>query len=146
MADAQLKLSRRALLGAALASPALSSHPGRDPGSMNTAVRAGAAAVFMGPGFRRDDLTWGKALARFQAADTALAAAARTSDEDLYDRLGTRHERALQRLLRTPAPTIAALALKLDLALYEDALEFLGDEAAMKALKQDARRLAAATS
>ena len=38
---------------------------------------------------------------------------------------------------------MAALATKLDLALYDDALEFLGSAAAMRTLKQDAHRLAA---
>ena len=33
MADAQLKLSRRALLGAACAASVLQRHPGLDPGS-----------------------------------------------------------------------------------------------------------------
>ena len=66
---------------------------------------------------------WDHALKKYQKAEAALAAAAHTDDEALYDRLGTRHERALQRLLRTPAPTVAALALKLDLALYERAEE-----------------------
>jgi hypothetical protein len=83
-------------------------------------------------------------LSRYQKAEAALAAAAHTEDEDLYDRLGARHDRALQRLLRAPAPHLAALAAKLDLALDERAGEFIGDAAAMKALKQDARRLAAA--
>jgi hypothetical protein len=75
--------------------------------------------------------------------ETALTAAAHTQDEAQYDRLGTRHEAALQRLLLTPAPTIAALALKLDVALYERAEEFLGGAPAMRALKQDAHRLSA---
>src|SRR3954470_2841340 len=113
---------------------------------MNTLAGAGDAAVFMGPGLRRDDLGWDKALARFRAADSALAAAAHTEDEDLYDRLGIRHERALQRLLRTPAPTVAALALKLDLALDERAGECIGDSVAMKELKRDANRLAASAA
>jgi hypothetical protein len=85
-------------------------------------------------------------LALFKKADAALAAAVHTEDEDLYDRLGVRHERALQRLLRTPAPHLAALAAKLDLALDERTVEFFGDAAAMKALKQDARRLASLRS
>jgi hypothetical protein len=85
---------------------------------------------------------WDRALARFQRAEAALAAAAQTEDEALYDRLGARHDIALRRLLRTPAPHLAALALKLDLALDERSLEFAGDAAAMKALKDDARRLA----
>jgi hypothetical protein len=86
---------------------------------------------------------WDRALKKYQKAEAALVAAAQTQDEALYDRLGDRHEAALQRLLRTPAPTVAALATKLDLALYEDAVEYIGDAAAMRALKQDARRLAA---
>jgi hypothetical protein len=57
-----------------------------------------------------------------------------------------RHDRALQRLLLTPAPTVAALATKLDLAFYEAAVEFTGDLAAMRALKQDARRRAASAA
>jgi hypothetical protein len=84
---------------------------------------------------------WDRALKKYQKAEAALAAAAHTEDEALYDRLGTRHEAALQRLLLTPAPSAAALALKLDLALYDAAVEFVADLAAMQAIKQDAHRL-----
>jgi hypothetical protein len=63
-----------------------------------------------------EEAKWKRALARFRRAAAALAAAAHSEDEDLYDRLGERHEDALQTLLRTPAPDVAALALKLDLA------------------------------
>jgi hypothetical protein len=31
------------------------SHPGLDPGSMNTLLRGLSQSVFMGPGVRRDD-------------------------------------------------------------------------------------------
>jgi hypothetical protein len=86
---------------------------------------------------------WDRALKKYQKAEAALAAAVHTEDQALYDRLGDRHDRAVQRLLLTPAPTIAALALKLDLALYERACEFTADLPAMRALKQDARRLCA---
>ena len=89
---------------------------------------------------------WDRALARFQEAESALDAAARTPDESLYDRLGARHDRALRRLLRTPAPDLPALAAKLDLALDERSLEFAGDSAAMNAIKRDARRLASSRS
>jgi hypothetical protein len=85
---------------------------------------------------------WDRAFARLQKAQAALDAAAQTPDEDLYDRLGARHTRALSRLLLTPAPDLPALAAKLDLALDERSGEFFGDEAAMKAIKSDARRLA----
>ena len=151
MVDGQHKLSRRALLGAVCASPLIPRHPGLDPGSMNTVVGEPDAAVFMDSGFRRNDGEgqgdeWHRALARFDAAQAALDAAESEPDEEVYDRLGARHEVALQRLLRTPAPTLAALARKLDLALDERSGEYFGDEAAMKALKQDARRLAAAAA
>ena len=85
---------------------------------------------------------WTRALARFDAAEAALAEAAGAPDE-VYDPIGARHEVALQHLLRTPAPDAAALARKLELALDERAGEFFGDEAAMKAIKRDARRIAA---
>jgi hypothetical protein len=115
MAAGQHKLSRRALLGAALSSPLILSgaepgrspvskdaplvrHPGLDPGSMNTALVQPDTAVFMGSGFRRNDDTVtvrDRALIRFQKAQAALDAAAGIPDEDLYDRLGARHDRAL---------------------------------------------------
>ena len=81
---------------------------------------------------------------RFQKADTALAALAGTPDEDLYDRAGTRHDRALVRLLRTPAPHAAALADKIDLLIAHRAWEFRAADACLAALSSDARRLARA--
>ena len=174
MADADLKLSRRALLGAAFAGPVLtaverpvlSRHPGqgshqsttlmgsRDPGStvssssLSSSPAAAAEGRWMPDQVRHDDAgrgqgkaRWSRALACFRRAEAALAAAGGTPNEDLYDRLGARCHRALTRLLHTPAPDVAALALKLDLVLYEAAGEFLGEPAAMRALKQDARRL-----
>jgi hypothetical protein len=79
------------------------------------------------------------------AAEAALAAAA-GADDDVYDPIGARHEVAFQRLLRTPAPDAAALARKLELALDERAGEFFGDQAAMRAIKRDARRIAASVA
>jgi hypothetical protein len=87
------------------------------------------------------EATWKRALTRYRRADAALAAVAGSEDEALYDRVGERHEDALQSLLRTPAPDVAALALKLDLALDERSLEYFGDLAGMQLLKADARRL-----
>jgi hypothetical protein len=150
MADGQHKLSRRALLGAVCAAPLLR-HPGLDPGSMNAVVVQPGAAVFMDSGFRRNDgegqssavTLWDRAFARFEKAQAALDAAAHSPDDDLYDRLGIRHDRAMRRLLRTPAPNLPALAAKLELALDERSGEFFGDSADMKAIKNDARRLIA---
>jgi hypothetical protein len=145
MADGQHKLSRRALLGAVCVAP-LVRHPGLDPGSMNTGSNQADTAAFMDSGFRRNDgmaAIWDRAFAALQKAQAALDAAAHTADEDLYDRLGARHDRALGRLLRTPSPDLPALTAKLELALDERTVEFFGDSAAMKAIKRDARRLAA---
>jgi hypothetical protein len=89
-------------------------------------------------------VAWSRALARFQAADAALAALAHTPDEDLYDRAGTRHDRALVRLLRTPAPHAAALADKIDLLIAHQAWEFRAGDACLAALSADARRIAMA--
>jgi hypothetical protein len=100
----------------------------------------------MDSGVRRNDEVaaagWSRALACFAAAEAALAGAAGASDA-VYDRLGSRHEAALQRLLKTPAPDLAGLVRKLELALDERSGEFFGDEAAMRAIKRDARRIAA---
>lgn len=149
MAAAHLKLTRRALLAGACAAPLLPSAPpaaGRPPPSTfpPAGVPAGQGTATPPDGDARSFVVtnWDRALARFQKAEAALAAAAHTSDEARYDRLGDPHESALQRLLLTPAPDIAALALKLDLALYEPAEEFLAGAPAMRALKADARRLA----
>jgi hypothetical protein len=146
MADGQLKLSRRALLGAVCAAPVLaapSPSSRRRPGSPGDPL---GAPPPRDPGLRRDDeVRWQKALARLRAAQAALAAAEK-GPETLYNRLGARHHSALARLLTTPAPDIAALAAKLDLALYDRAVEFTADAAAMKAIKRDAHRLAAAAA
>jgi hypothetical protein len=150
MADAHLSLTRRALLAGACTVP-LSRHSGLDPeatfSSPAPVKERWAPDQVRGDGEGGDGgesfvvTKWDRALEKYHNAEAALTAAAHTHDEALYDRLGTRHEAALQRLLRTPAPTIAALAAKLDLALYEAAVEFIGDLPAMRALKQDARRL-----
>lgn len=148
MAVGQHKLSRRALLGAVCAAPAVAVIPA-DAGIPGGRARSGSPR---GPGFelrsssaRRDDGRWERALAGFAAAEAALAAATGASDE-VYDPIGARHEAALRRLLRTPAPDVAALAKKLELALDERSGEFFGDEKAMRAVKRDARQLAAWTA
>jgi hypothetical protein len=143
MAAGQLSLTRRALLAGACAVPMLGV-AGNGPSSRRKPGSPGdpLSALPRGdPGFRRDDGRWERALARCRRTEAALEAAAHTENEALYDRLGDRHDAAQSRLLRTPAPDVAALAVKLDLALDERSLEFFGDRAAMQALKQDARRL-----
>jgi hypothetical protein len=85
---------------------------------------------------------WERAVAHLQRAETLLAAAGRTEDDDLYDRLGARLDCALVRLLLTPAPHLAALADKLDLLIAHQAWEFTAGEACLGALSADAHRLA----
>jgi hypothetical protein len=112
---------------------------------MNTAATPADTAVSLDPGFRRDDEAWQKALAAWRRADSALSAATHSEDEDLYDRLGARHDTALVRLLRTPAPDLSALADKLDLLAQHQAWELTFADAALAAMRRDARRLASAT-
>jgi hypothetical protein len=143
MAAGQLSLTRRALL-AACAAPALApaGAPCRRGLSTDAGVEDRRGADFLCPDDRLEG-TWNHALAYYRTCDDALAAAAHVEDEDLYDRLGERHDGALQALLGTPAPDIAALAMKLDLALDERTLEYFGDLASLQTLKADARRLSA---
>jgi hypothetical protein len=89
---------------------------------------------------------WDRALARFRRAEAALAAVAHTEDDDLYDRLLGRFNRALRALARTPAPHLAALSAKIDLAVDHELATLTGGEVCMAALKRDARRLAAVRS
>ena len=85
---------------------------------------------------------WHRAVAHLQRAETLLAAAGRTEDDDLYDRLGARHDRALVRLLLTPAPHLAALADKLDLLIAHQAWELTAGDSCLRSLSEDLRRLA----
>lgn len=144
MAVAQLNLSRRALLGAAFAAPVLGAIQGPALSTLPAAPAGqggeGAAPPAADPS--RTVTLWDRAKARFQQADAALVALAGTPDEDLYDRAGTRHDRALVRLLRTPAPHAAALADKLDLLIAHQAWELRAADSCLAALSADARRLA----
>ncbi len=48
---------------------------------------------------------------------------------------------SLKKLLRTPAPDLPALALKIDLTVDHEVAELTGGGACLAALKRDARRL-----
>lgn len=69
---------------------------------------------------------------------------AHTEDDDVYDRVLGRFNRALRALVRAPAPDLAAFSAKLDLAVDHEVATLTGGEACMAALKRDARRLARA--
>jgi hypothetical protein len=129
-------------------------HPGLDPGSTfflsagvqerwtPDQVRGDAEAAAGAARRERRAVRWQAALARFRKAEAAVLAAASTDDEDLYDRLGERFERSLRALLRTPAPDVAALAAKLDLAFAHEVATLSGGEACLEAICCDAHRLA----
>jgi hypothetical protein len=94
----------------------------------------------------RGTAKWHRALAAWRRADAAISAASHSQDEDLYDRLGARHDRALVRLLTTPAPDGTALADKLDLAIAHQIWELTAGAACLGALRRDARRLSRTAS
>lgn len=122
MAAADLKLSRRSLLGAAFAVPVLSLPRADASGTAHAAVLTRARPE---PGRRVSGpvpppapqsarapsfavTKWDRALARFRRAEAALAAGAHSEDDGLYDRILGRFNRALRALARTPAPHLAA--------------------------------------
>jgi hypothetical protein len=126
MAAREHRVSRRVLLGAAWTFPLVLAAPRRMPGPSTE--------------------KWSKALAAFRRAQSIIDAAVQEPDQDRYDALLDTFSRALRRLLRTPAPDLPALALKLDLAIDQAAWESTGGESSMAALKHDARRLAGPVS
>lgn len=85
---------------------------------------------------------WDRALARLRRAEAALAAAAHEPDEEVYGDILCAFNAALRRLLRAPAPDLAGLALKLELAARETAWELTGAETCIATLAREARRLA----
>jgi hypothetical protein len=134
MAGRDHNYTRRAVLGAAFAVPALAS-----------AASAGAAA----PAAAR----WRRALAGLRRAEAAMAAFERRCaaagitenlwevDETSGDHLGT-FISALQRLMRTPAPDLPALALKIEFLVDHEVGSLSDGERCLAALRADARRLA----
>ncbi|HEY0314259.1 MAG TPA: hypothetical protein VGC56_17430 [Allosphingosinicella sp.] len=78
----------------------------------------------------------------FGPADAAIGAARHPDDEALYDRLGDRHDAAMKRMLRTPAPDLGALAVKLETLFGEQVWEMRGGALLLAAVLRDARRFA----
>jgi hypothetical protein len=86
-------------------------------------------------------------VAAFEAAESTLPPERRAfpASEPLEEELGRLdglRTAALRRLLRLPAPDIAALALKLELAVADQAWELAGCETCLPTAAADARRLA----
>ena len=122
MAAREHRVSRRVLLGAAWTFPLVLAAPRRRPGPSTE--------------------KWDRNLAAFRRAQAVIDAAVHEPDQRRYDALLDTFGNALRRLLRTPAPDLPALALKIELAIDQAAWESTGGEACMAALKRDARRLA----
>ena len=139
MAAREHRVSRRVLLGAACALPAGLA------GALPSSFPRKRESSWI-PDRVRDDGKWSRALAAFRRAQAIIDAAVHEPDQDRYDALLDTFSRALRRLLRTPAPDLPALALKIELAIDQVAWESTGGEACMAALKRDARRLALRSS
>lgn len=130
MAVAELNVSRREVLGAACGVPLLRhSRAGAEWRRLRVTVPSGG------------DDRWERALARLRAAEVALTAV-QGAEDVVFDPVLGRFNRALARLLRTPAPDIAALAGKLDLLLVHEVWELGFARPCLAALRRDAGRLA----
>lgn len=85
-------------------------------------------------------------MAAFEAEEALLPAERRElaaeSLEERFERLDKLRLAAVRRLLRLPALDLPALALKLDLAVAEQAWEDSGSEGCLALAAADARRLA----
>lgn len=143
MVAGQHKLSRRAVLAGACGAAALPPRPGLDPGARFRSTAGTNSGI---PDQVRDDegrrSAWRKALARYARASAELEELAHCEDDDLYDRALGRHNAALARLLRAPAPDFAAAAGKLNLILRHAVHELTFGEACLAALQRDLRRFA----
>ena len=147
MAAGRHNLTRRALLGAAAGVPLVH--------TMHAvhAVHAAPRAVSPAP-WSRTLAAYPRAEARvaaFKAAEARLPAKRRgfpacQALEDEFGRLDSYRLAALRRLFRLDAPDLPALALKLELAVADQAWELDGCESCLAAMAGDARRLAAGLS
>lgn len=153
LVEGGLAYTRRAVLGAAVAVPVAAGVSGSERPSPPTASRRAPPLPQ-----RAGEEKWQRALAAFRQAEAAKerfdratrAATAgpggRSFEEQwaLDKRFGdylVACNAALRRLVRTPAPDLAALAVKIALVVDEDVASLSGSERCMAALKADARRL-----
>jgi len=105
-----------------------------------------------GEGRAADSDRWARALAGYERAAAEVGAFERATAGFPFEamgRLAEREERLrdamsprLRRLLRTPAPDVAALAVKLDLYAGHEMFTLEGGEACFEAMRRDARTLA----
>ena len=94
---------------------------------------------------------WRRALARLHAVEAEVRAVERATAggsaeeeealEPVYMALLGEHTSALLRLMKVRAPDLAALAVKIELAIDEEVGTLTGGELCLAALKRDVRRL-----
>jgi hypothetical protein len=154
-------LTRRALLGVGVGVCV-----GRDSHLLTVPSAAAVERGDFSPTPARDSRQatvprWNRSLAAFRRAEARMAAfkaqerllpearrawpACRDLEERFGDLNDLRHA-ALRRLLRIPSPDIAALALKLELVVADQAWELVDTETCLEAIAADARRLSANSS
>jgi hypothetical protein len=151
MAPMRHNLTRRALLGVGVGVCAGDGRWVTVPSA--SAVPAAPCPPRDGSG-RRATVPWTRAVIAYRLADARLAAFRRQIDslplesrafpasepfEDRFDDLECARLAALGRLLRLPAPDLAALALKIVLTVDDQAWELTGAESFLATLKADAR-------
>ena len=151
MASREHSFTRRALLGAAVAVPVAAgvSSPG---GATSTDLPSPQPSPLKGEG------AWAAALAAYREARAAqdrfdLATREATAgprgrsfaeQKKLDDRFGdylVATCKAVRKLMRTPAPDLGALGVKIGLVVDERGWELIGGERGMAVLKADAGRL-----
>jgi hypothetical protein len=148
--------SRRALLGAAVALPfsfsSFETGPPPDQVRGRSLLRMRALEETAAPPPRPgEDLKWERALRAFERAEATLRECERRTSGAPWEEQDAVEEEygacldvlygALRRLLRVPAPDLAALAVKIELIVDHEVATLTGGEACLAALRRDARRL-----
>jgi hypothetical protein len=152
MSVAEHNPSRRALLGAAVALPFVGGIPAKAGIHLADARGSWIPDQVRDDGKRgREDGKWERAWRAFAAAEAALRACERRTAgapwaqqdavEEEYGACLDALYAALRRLLRIPAPDLAALAAKIELVIDHEVATLTGGEACLAALRRDARRL-----
>ena len=151
MAAGRHNLSRRALLGAGVGACLGDGLRGGGVSAASSFASATGVASSL-----PDPVRWARTLAAYRRSEARMAAfqaevallpaerrafpACRPLEQRFGD-LDDRRFAALLRLFQLPAPDLAALSLKLDLALADQAWELTGAEDCLAVIAADARRL-----
>ncbi|HEX8064542.1 MAG TPA: hypothetical protein VF535_15175 [Allosphingosinicella sp.] len=115
-----------------------------------------SVALASGPGSSSARRSWERAIAALRRAEARVAALeaeekllpaerrelAADALEERFEHLDKLRLAAVRRLLRLPAADLPALALKLEIAVAEQAWEDSGSEDCLERLRDDARRMA----